>query len=117
MLEFLNERGTGGGSGQVKERSAGRHPKLPPPDHSQPARVCDFGVSLNCASNLYSLFFNFPCRGISRMVICVVAAENDDSAEVDKNAANESNQRRKVVDDIRITLAARPAFRPIYVLN
>jgi hypothetical protein len=43
--------------------------------------------------------------------------ENDDSAEVDKIAANDDNQRRKVVDDIRITLAARPAFRPIYVLN
>ena len=51
------------------------------------------------------------------MVICVVAAENDDSAEVDKNAANESNQRRKVLDDIRITLAARRAFRPIDMLN
>ena len=30
----------------------------------------DFGVSPNCASRL---FFNFPCRGIPRMVICVVA--------------------------------------------
>jgi hypothetical protein len=51
------------------------------------------------------------------MVICVVAAENDDSAAVDKNAANDGNQRRKVFDDIRITLAAGRAFRPIYMLN
>jgi hypothetical protein len=46
-----------------------------------------------------------------------LAAENDDSAEVDKNASNDGNQRRKVLADIRITLAARPGFRPIYMLN
>jgi hypothetical protein len=39
------------------------------------------------------------------------------SAEVDKSTANKSNQRRKVLDDIRITLAVWLAFRPIYVLN
>jgi hypothetical protein len=45
------------------------------------------------------------------------AAENDDSTEVDKSTENESNQRREIADDIRITLAARRGFWPIYMLN
>ena len=46
-----------------------------------------------------------------------LASKNDDSAEVDKSTANESKQRRKVLDDIRITLASRQVFRSIYTLN
>ena len=46
-----------------------------------------------------------------------LASKNDDSAEIDKSTANQSRQRRKVVDEIRITLASRQVFRSIYTLN